>query len=65
LELAGLGDVGIEGIDLRYHESRKVDENGNQLRYRARIYVKPHATVGKWAVDVILSTTNQGLPGKR
>jgi len=36
-ELAGLGQYKIRGIDLRYHESRRKDRYGNELRYWSKV----------------------------
>jgi hypothetical protein len=53
-ELASLSSSGIVEISLDYRLSRKVDEYGNQFRYRARLKTREHADVGKWAWDVFL-----------
>lgn len=53
-ELVTLSAVGIEGLDLQYHESRRRDENGNLFKYRARVYTSRSSTVGRWAFDVFL-----------
>lgn len=42
------------GIDLEYREWRRVDENGNQFKYRAKVKDANGAHVGRWAWDVFL-----------
>ncbi len=37
-ELHTLAEMGIFRIDLKYHLSNYVDENGNQFRYRGRLW---------------------------
>jgi len=53
-ELHTLPEFGIESISLAYRESRRRDEFGNVLRYRAKIYGINHRDLGRWAYDVIL-----------
>lgn len=54
-ELHSLPELGVVAIDLKVHEARRVDEFGNQFRYRARI-IRDHGThVGEWAWDVLLT----------
>ena len=44
----------IEGIDLNYKESKRTDANGNQFRYRAKVYGPGGQQGGRWAWDVFL-----------
>jgi hypothetical protein len=53
LELRGLTDV-IDGIDLNYKEAKRTDSNGNQFRYRAKVYGPGGHQSGRWAWDVFL-----------
>ena len=49
-ELFTLPELGLRKIDLDYRSSRRVDEFGNQFRYRARI----RDAQDRWAWDVFL-----------
>jgi len=53
-ELHALLDLDVRAIDLDYRESRRRDEHGNQFKYRAKVYDRRGASVGRWAWDVIL-----------
>lgn len=44
----------IRVIELQYYESSRVDEHGNQFRYRARVRDERGAQIGRWAWDVFL-----------
>jgi hypothetical protein len=55
-ELHSLPSMNIKALDLDYHESRKVDQFGNQFRYRAKVYDKHGASIGRWAWDVFLKS---------
>ncbi|HEY0408438.1 MAG TPA: hypothetical protein VGC89_22075 [Pyrinomonadaceae bacterium] len=55
IELRPLPSLGIARLDLEYRESRRVDRHGNQFRYRAKVYDRRGASVGRWAWDVFLS----------
>jgi hypothetical protein len=51
-ELHSLAELGLKSIDLDYKESRRVDQYGNQFRYRAKIKDLHGAQGGRWAWDV-------------
>jgi len=53
-EVHTLPDLGLKRIDLDYRRSRRVDEFGNQFRYRARVRDAQDAQLGRWAWDVFL-----------
>ena len=53
-ELRGLPALGVLRLDLDYKDSRRVDENGNQFKYRAKVKDAHGAQVGRWAWDVFL-----------
>lgn len=53
-ELHTLGDLGIAKLELNYKESKRVDQFGNEFRYRAKVKDEHGAQVGRWAWDVFL-----------
>lgn len=54
LELRSLNNQGLKSIELDYNESRRVDQYGNQFRYRAKVRDSQNAQLGRWAWDVFL-----------
>jgi hypothetical protein len=54
-ELHSLLQLGVNAISLDYKKSKRVDENGNEFRYRAKVNFL-QSRVGKWAYDVFLAT---------
>jgi hypothetical protein len=55
-ELRPAGELGLAAFDLKYRESKRTDEHGNQFKYRAQVKDLRGAQAGRWAWDVILVT---------
>lgn len=53
-ELHTLPDLGITTFELKFKESKRTDEHGNQFRYRAKVTGVHGTEVGRWAWDVFL-----------
>jgi hypothetical protein len=61
-ELHTLPELGVFSLALRYVETRRTDDFGNQFRYRARVNPDPsdgESDVGRWTYDVFLTTANK------
>ena len=54
-ELHTLTDLGIAKVELDYRESKRVDQYGNQFRYRAKVWDEKGERAGRWAWDVFLT----------
>ena len=55
-ELHRLSDLNVNSIWLDFKESRRIDQYGNQFRYRAKIANSKGAQLGRWAWDVFLTS---------
>ncbi len=53
-ELHSLPELGLAAIDLQYKKSKRVDQHGNEFRYRAKVTGVDGAQLGRWAWDVFL-----------
>jgi hypothetical protein len=53
-ELFTLPALDVKAIGLDYRESRRVDRYGNRFKYRAKVFDRRDASVGRWAWDVFL-----------
>jgi len=53
-ELKPLTILGVNRIECGYMESKRIDEFGNQFRYRAKIKNSQGSQLGRWAWDVFL-----------
>ena len=53
-ELQVLQSLNVDTISLNYKLSKKMDDHGNQWRYRGRVAGPRRSDVGRWAWDVVL-----------
>lgn len=59
-ELHTLPALGLRTLHLDYRTSRRVDQHGNQFRYRAKVKDTNDAQLGRWAWDVFLVRSPSG-----
>jgi hypothetical protein len=53
-ELHSLSDLGLKIIDLDYKTSKRIDQYGNQFKYRSKVKDTHDAQLGRWAWGVFL-----------
>lgn len=58
-ELQALPALGLLALELDYKRSSRVDEEGNEFRYRAKVKDSRNRQVGRWAWDVFLGSPTQ------
>jgi len=54
-ELHTLASLNVKALEVDFKESKRVDEYGNEFKYRARVRDVANANIGRWAWDVFLS----------
>lgn len=54
-ELHTLPSLNVKALELDFKESKRVDEYGNEFKYRAKVRDVTNANVGRWAWDVFLA----------
>jgi hypothetical protein len=54
-ELVTLPSLNVKAFDLDFRESKRVDQFGNEFRYKAKVKDTRDGSVGKWAWDIFLA----------
>jgi hypothetical protein len=54
-ELHPLASLNVKALELDFKESKRVDEYGNEFKYRAKVRDATAGRVGRWAWDVFLA----------
>lgn len=54
-ELQTLASLNVVALELDFKESKRVDQYGNEFKYRAKVRDTNTGSVGRWAWDVFLS----------
>jgi len=53
-ELHALASLNVKALELDFKDSKRVDQHGNQFKYRAKVKDTAEGSVGRWAWDVWL-----------
>ena len=53
-ELYTLASLNVKALELNYKDSQRMDQHGNQFKYRAKVRDTSDGNVGRWAWDVWL-----------
>jgi hypothetical protein len=59
IELHKLKELGLKQIQLDFKMSKRIDQYGNQFKYRAKVKDTHDAQLGRWAWDVFLLSTGE------
>ena len=54
-ELHTLASLNVKAFELDFRQSRRVDQYGNEFRYRAKVKDTLDGSVARWAWDVFLA----------
>jgi hypothetical protein len=54
-ELQSLASANVVALELDFKESKRMDQYGNEFKYRAKVRDTNPGSVGRWAWDVFLS----------
>jgi len=54
-ELHTLASLNVKALEVDFKESKRLDEYGNEFKYRAKVRDASNANVGRWAWDVFLA----------
>jgi len=54
-ELHTLASLGVKALEFDFKESKRVDQYGNEFRYRAKVRDTKDGSVARWAWDVFLA----------
>jgi hypothetical protein len=54
-EISRLSTSDVDAVDLNYEESKRIDQHGNEYRYRSRVLDSSPGAFGRWAWDVFFA----------